>query len=248
MNATTTVPELHRRILFALLWPVVRLCRRFQVPLDVLEGLTRLAYYEELRRSGKATQADVARIFGTSLRTVVGVEKRYRTEFLAPEYEVALSRRIEEALSVSEESAAALSERLDEDASAVQRALTELVAAGRLERIEADGAPIFRYRDNHPSLVRADLLSRIDGLKHQLEVLYAAVQQRFVPEDDDRPSVARTLSFLGTKEDVDKLAEELVRTLRLSAIDVEERALTEGGHDRYGLTFALAATEKPHEG
>lgn len=249
MNARATVPELQRRLIFSLLWPAVAICRRFRVPLDVLEGLCRLAYYEELRRGGQVTQAEVAETFGTSLRTVVGVERRYRSSFLAPEYEVELSRRVEEALTVSEHDADGLASQLEAEQSHVRQALEGLVAAGRAQRrTDEDGVRHYAFVERHQSLVRADVLSRIDGLKHQLEVVLATVRRRFFTDDDQRPSVARTLSFLGLEDDVEALGDELVRSLRLRAIDVEERALREGGHERYGLTMALAATKDPHEG
>ena len=251
MSARASIPELQRRLIFSLLWPAVAVCRRFQVPLDVLERLCRLAYYEELRRGGKLTQVEVARIFGTSLRTVVAVERKYRGGFLAPEYEVELYRRVEEALTVRSTTAEDMAVQLEADEDAVRRTLDGLVGAGRAEATPAGDTVEFSFLERHPSLVRADLLSRIDGLKHQLEVLVSAVSRRFFDEGDTgkrRPSVARTVSFLGISDDVEALADELVRMLRLRAIDVEERALRKGGHERYGLTMALAATEDTRNG
>lgn len=246
MNVQTTVPELQRRLIFVLLWPAVSICRRFRVPLDVLEGLTRLAYYEELRRNRGATQAEVADIFGTSLRTVVGIQKRYTSDFLNPEYETELARRVEEALTVGEHTVDSLAGSLDESALNVDAALQDMVAAGRA-RVEGEGR--YSVSEAHRSLVEADLLSRVDGLKHQLEVLVAAVMDRFFNATDAKPSVARTLSFRGTEAGVQSLIDGLIRELRLRAIDTEEDALRSGGHQQYGLaqyglTMALAATKR----
>ncbi len=244
MSELPPVPELQRRLVFVLLRPVMAICRRLRVPLDMLEELCRLAYYEELRRRGSATQAEVAEVFGTSLRTVVGVGRGYRGAFLAPEYEVELSRRIEEALTERAATADALAGRLNVELKETRRALMGLVAAGRVAMVDGEGDDAtYGYVEKHPSLVRADLLTRLDGLRHQLEVLGTAVERRFLDDRDPRPSMARTVSFLGGPEEVEALADELVRTLRLRAIDVEERALRQGGHDRYGLTMALAATD-----
>lgn len=250
MSGRPTIPELERRLIFGLLWPVVAMCRHFRVPLEVLERLCRLAYYEELRRGGQVTQAEVARIFGTSLRTVVGVERSYRSDFLQPHQEVERSRRLEEALAPGERSGEELAAELDEDIEDIQRALDSMVAGGRAVRHNGgESAPRFGLRERYQSLVRDDLHSRLAGLKHQLEVLLSAVHQRFFPSEAPPPSVARTLSFVAKPEDVDTLIAELIRSVRLQAIDVEERALQgTGGYERYGLTIALAATKDPDEG
>ncbi len=245
MTDEATIPELERRLISALLQPVVSMCRRFRVPLNELEGLCRVAYYEELRHRGdKATQAEVAEVFGTSLRTVVGVEKRYQGRFDADDAETTRWRRVEQALTSEGQSVEALAGQLDIDNGELRRTLSGLVAAGRaVVEADAEGIESFVRTERYRSLVRADLVARIDGLKHQLEVVESAVRRRFVETDDERPAVARTLSFLGTEADVAKLADLLVKTLRLEAIDVEERALEGGGYQRYGATFAVAPVD-----
>ena len=247
VNAQTTIVELQRRLIFTLLWPVAALCKRFQIPLDELQKLARLAYYEELRR-GDATQSEIAEIFGTSLRTVVGVSKRYRSDFLSPEGATELLRRLEEALAVGGQTVDSLSEQLGASPDDVRRALTGMLAAGRAQHETVDGEERYRLSQRYQSLVRDDLLSRMDGLKHQLQVLLAAVNQRFLQDDNNLPSTARTLSFVGTPEDVEAMINDLVRECRLRAIDVEESALRAGSHDRYGLTIALAATGETRKG
>jgi len=247
VSSLATIPELQRRLIFTLLWPVVSMCRRFRVPLDVLEQLTRLAYYEELRRGEKATQAQVADVFGMSLRTVVGLERQYRSEFLAPEYEVELSRQLEELLGQGERTAQELAELVEAPITDVQRALSNLVAAGQARRVETDGAARYVLSERYQSLVRDDLISRVDGLKHQLQVLVSAITRRFFANGGGGPSVARTLAFVGSADDVDAMADDLIRALRMHAIDVEEKALKHGSYDRYGLTLALAATSDVDE-
>ena len=87
-------------------------------------------------------------------------------------------------------------------------------------------------------------MARIDGLKHQLEVMTATVKSRFLEESGDRPSMARTLSFMGRPEHVSEMADAVVRDLRLKAIDVEESALSETGYQRYAVTVALAPLDE----
>ena len=244
MDGTAPIPELQRRVIYALLQPVVALCRRFHVPLDVIEGLTRLAYYEELRRRGNATQSQVAEVFGTSLRTVVGVERRFRTDFLTPEYEMELARRLEEALGAGPRGSDELAAELAAAGAGVARSLASLAGTGRVIASGSNGDEHFALSGRFQSLVRDDLLGRIDGLRHQLEVLTAAVTARFLGDGDERPSVARTLAFLGRPEDVQTMIDELVRALRLRAIDVEERALEGGPRERYGVTMAIAPIDE----
>ena len=78
-------PELQRRLVFSLLRPVARLSALFDLPLKSLEELARLAYLEQLRRGGAASQAEIAEAMQMSVRTVASLEKRYRGDFLAPE-------------------------------------------------------------------------------------------------------------------------------------------------------------------
>ena len=240
MSGVPSVTELERRVLFALVGPAAAWCRKMRVPLNELEQLSKLAYYEELRHRGNATQAEVADVFGKSLRTIVEVERQYRSTFLAPEYEESLSRRVEEALTDAPQTATALALAVDADPNDVERVVGALNVIGRV-----DGDPESGYVRSTElrSLVRDDLLARIDGLKHQLEVLMATVNNRFAHDKKQMPSMARTLAFLGTRESIEEMGRAIARELRLRAIEVEEHALQEGGYERYGLTFALAATE-----
>lgn len=237
MNAT--VPELQRRLLYALLQPAIGFCRRFRIPIDVLEQLSRLAYYDALRSRG-AKQAEVAEVFGKSLRTVVTVERLYRTDFLAPEEEVRTARRLEEALAEGPASTADLAARLELDPAETDRLVQGLVEAGRALPVPSDGPERFVLAERFLSLVKDDLLARLGGLHHQLEVILATVQRRFFAAVDGRPSAARTLSFVGTPAEVQALGEELIRVLRARAVEVEERSLEQPGHERYAVTFALA--------
>ena len=244
MQEEPTTPELQRRIVYALLQPVAAWCGRFRLPLSTLEQLARLAYYEDLRRRGGATQTEVAERFGKSLRTVVGIERQYRGDFLAPAHEEELARRVLETIASGELRAADVAAELDIDVGEARRALAGLVRTGHASR-DGDG----RYRRSQPfqSLVRDDLLARLAGLRHQLQVISATLDKRFFGRRGGKPAVARTLSFLATEEDARALADSLPRQLRVAAIDLEERALENGGHEQFGLTFALAPTRNDED-
>jgi hypothetical protein len=234
-SATPSVLELQRRLVFSLLRPVARLSRLFRLPLGTLEDLCRLAYFEELRRGGATPQAEVARIFGRSLRTVGQLEREYRDDFLAPEHEVERTRRLEDALESGPLTAAEAATRLGESADELRGVLEGLAAAGRVHRLPDD-----RFALNHAfaSLVRQDLTGRIDGLNHQLDVVTAAILTRFF--NPSAPMIARTLSFVADPATVEALAQRLAREMRATCGDAEEAALESGRAHRYGATLALA--------
>ncbi|MFN3198487.1 MAG: hypothetical protein ACE366_08735 [Bradymonadia bacterium] len=240
----TSIPEHQRRLVYSLLRPVARLCRRFHLPLKAVEELCRLAYYEELKRTPDLTQTDMARLLGTSLRTVGNLAHQHRGDFLSPEQEQGLAREIEEALSHGPLSLDGLIAALTHvSPDQIQRLLPSLVDSGRLTA-EAGSPVTYRLEPAWVSLVREDMQARIDGLNHQLDVIAAAVRTRFLAIDE-RPAVARTLSFAGTPEDMQKLGRAIAQQLRVLCSEAEEDALEAGGHQRYAVTFALAPVDEP---
>lgn len=234
-----TVLELQRRLVFSLLRPAARLSRLFRLPLGTLEDLCRLAYFEEVRRGGATPQAEVARIFGRSLRTVGQLERASRENFLAPEHEVERTRRLEDALEAGPLTAAEAAERLGESADELRGVLEGLAAAGRVDRL-ADGR--FALDHTFVSLVRQDLTARIDGLNHQLDAVTAALLTRFF--NPSAPTLARTLSFVADPATIEALGQRLAREMRAACGDAEEAALVEGRAEgrveRYAATLALA--------
>lgn len=242
-----SVPELQRRLVFSLLRPAVRLCRFFRLPLKTLEDLCRLAYFEELRHRGDTPQAEIARTFGKSLRTVGTLERQYRTNFFAPERELEFARRVESVFEhgsrTTAEVEAALADDADATADEIERAVEGLLSAGRIVVEARDGdCPRYALDRRFISLVQSDLEARVDGLNHQLDVIAAAVRSRFLAPR--RRAIARSLAFVAHPDDVEALGEALVRALRDRCSDAEETALEAGGYERYGVTLALAPMEK----
>ena len=216
-----------------MLRPAVRLCRRFRIPLKPFLQLCRLAYFEELR-DDERTHVEVARIFDMSLRTVGSLEAEYKAgEFLAPEDEITLSRHVETALGDGSFTTAEIAAALDQDEERIQLVLEGLAGAGRV--FTDDG----RWRMNHAyvSLVKTDLRSRLDGLRHQLEVVAATVHTRFL--SDRRPAMARTFSIEGRADVMERLAQELVKEVRGQCGDAEDASLTGGSTEGFAITIAL---------
>ncbi len=228
-------PELNRRLVFSLLRPAAQLARRLRMPLKTLEELCRLAYFEQMRRSGETAQADVARMMDKSLRTIGSLEKQYRGEFLAPETEVEFSRRVEAAFDGGPTTLDAVVEHLGLPRPQVEQAVAALMLAGRITRLD-DGTLAQDRR--FVSLVRGDMKARVDGLNHQLDIVTAAVSSLFL--EPKQPAVARALSFVATDEGLDALGAKLIQCFREHCIEAEEQALKQGGFKSVGATFALA--------
>ncbi len=232
--------ELQRRLVYSLLRPVARFSRLFRMPLKSVEELCRLACYEAARRGG-APQHELARALGRSLRTIGAIEKRSREDFLAPEREVELGRRVEEAFDAGEATLEEAAARIGEPLESFRPVAEGLVATGRLEKL-ADGR--LRLDRRFRSLVRGDLQARVDGLNHQLDVIGQAMRARFLTPKGR--GTARTLSFVASEEEMDKLTAELVRLFRAHCTEAEENTLDSGdAYRRYGVTFALAPLEDP---
>ncbi len=231
-------PELQRRLIFSLLRPVVRLSRRFHLPLKTLEELCRLAYFEEIRRRGEIPQAEVARRFGKSLRTIGSLERRYRSNFFAPEEELEFARRVEERFEEEPSSVEEIAEGLNSSLDEIRRVVESLSAAGRLKESSPARYSIER---SFRSLMREDLKARIDGLNHQLDIIAAAVRARFLAPRGN--AIARSLSFVAHTEDMEALGDTLIKALREQCGAAEEAALKRGSFQQVGVTLALAPME-----
>ena len=225
--------ELQRRLVFSLLRPVARIAHRFRLPLKSIEELARLAYYAEARRD-QTPQAEVAVRFGKSLRTIGGLERQLRSDFLAPEAEVEAFRRVEAALEQGPLDVEAVAKRTGLPSGDVARLMRGLTTTGRAKK-QTDGT--YALDHSYRSLVQQALKARIDGLNHQLDVVLAAVQGRFLAPE--REAMARSFDFVVRPEDVQSLADAIVRGLRTQVIDAEEAALKTGGFQGYGVTVAL---------
>jgi hypothetical protein len=207
--------------------------------------LCRLAYFEELRRRGEMTHAEMALLLGTSVRTIGHLERQYRGNFFAPEEDEEQRRRAEAVLRDGPATTAAVARALRAPEADARALLEALRAEGRVE-FDADAEPpAWRLHPSFRGLVRADFNARVDGLDHQLAVLIEALRCRFL--DADGPSVTRTLGFVGRPEDVERLCRDLVRATRNAVVDVEEAGLRAGGTREFAVTLALAPARPEEE-
>ncbi len=234
-----SLAELKRRLTYTLIKPAMRLSRLFRLPLGTVEELCRMAYFEEVRIRGKASQAETAQLMGKSLRTVGSLERRYRGGFLAPETELELTRDLEDALANEPLALEELHRRVAQiDVAEVKRLVDGLVNVKRVEvRRGQDGVRRYALNPSYVSLVRDDVDAQLDGLGHQLKVIVAAVRSRFF--ERRHPAVARTLNFVADPEQMEALGDDFIMELRRRCIDAEEAALKKKIRGRYAVTFVL---------
>ncbi|MEM6929077.1 MAG: hypothetical protein AAF602_19215, partial [Myxococcota bacterium] len=86
--------ELKQRVVYSLMRAAARVGVRLQLPLKSVTSLLQMAYFQEAREARGLNLDAIAALFGTSLRTVSTLHHRFRSDFFAPEQEVALRRAI----------------------------------------------------------------------------------------------------------------------------------------------------------
>jgi hypothetical protein len=233
------VVELSARLLFSLLRSAARLAARFDLPLDRLVELTQLAYFQEIRRDAPRDMGRVARKLGVSLRTAGSLSKKMRGDFLAPEVQVQKLRKLTGILLDGPlKKSALLPAMTDGDSIALERALKLLEENDWLSVSGQADDPTYALKTTLRSFVSDDLNRRIDGLNHQLDILTASIQQRFLA-GNDKTARARSWFFAARDEDIPGFIEETVKDLRHGAIDLEEAALKTDTYKRYGVTIAI---------
>ncbi len=202
-----------------------------------------MAYFEEIRIHGEASQARTAALMGKSLRTVGHLERQYRAGFLTGEAELEQVREVEGALDESPSTLQEVRERVSHiDGERIELILERLVGVGRA-RLDGGGQRRYTLNPAFISLVGDDVDAQLDGLRHQLDVIISAVRARFLQAG--RPAVARTLSFVADSAEVEAMADGFVMDLRRGCIEAEEAALKRRIRERYAVTFVLTPIPPP---
>lgn len=237
LSSSSMLIELASRLVYSLLRAAVRVAARFRMPMDRFVQLSQVAYFEEHRHRAPKDLARVAQALDLSLRTAGTLNRRgKKDEFFRPEREIEPLRRVAAALKRGPKTQRALEQSLtDIEPPQLQRALEVLLEN---EWVEQQGQR-YALRSGIRSYVHDDMGRRIDGLNRQMDVLASSVWARFVTQDE-RPGLGRTWVFSAREEDLAPMFEKTVHNLRHQAIDLEEKALKEGGGQQYGITIALA--------
>ena len=244
-HTETSFTEFKRRLVYTVLKPAVRLARMLRFPLGTVEELCRMAYFEEVRVRGGASQAETASLMGKSLRTIGSLERQFRSDFFAPERELELAREVESTLSQVPLTLTEIQQQVPhlslED---VTRLIESLLAVGRVSCIEAElGAESYVLDAKFVSLVEDNVSGKLDGLLNQLDVILEAIKSRFF-NLSEHPAHARTLTFSADPSMMESLGDELILELRQRCIEAEELAIKHNINEQYAVTFVLTPITK----
>jgi transposase-like protein len=237
------VREMQLRLVYSLLKPAVRAAARFGIPIRTLGELLRLAYFEQLSRSGLSV-GEIAKRFGQTPRHMRSLAQRLKEDFFRAERDVGLAREVEalvaERTPSEEELAAALASW---DPAEVRAAIAELVAEERIER-DADGR--LHMAKQYVVLRSDEFHHRIDSLNHLLDGTYRAVLHRLV-FDDRETAMMKTISFSALPAELVGFLRRLEGELRRELAALDESATYQGQAEQrftIALTLAPAGEEK----
>lgn len=196
--------ELRRRVLYALFAPAAKIAAGFGVPLAEMKRLVETAYYHEAKRRN-LSMSEAMEMMGISISKAALLSRQLKNNFMAPDLEYALPRRIEYMLWAGPMTFSRINQALPAvDAVEVQSAVEALLADGCI-RVVASRAreDVFKLITRQSRRVWSTWLARLDGLHNALDSVTDAVRGRFF--QPDRPAFARTVTFHASKEDLGRL-------------------------------------------
>ncbi len=223
------------RLVYSLLKPVVSAASRFRIPMRTVSELTRLAYYEHLRRDG-LSQGAIGKRLGQTERHMRSLEQRLKGDFFEAEKDVGLVREVENELSRGARSREELSKSLSSwEVEEVEAAIDELIAEKRIEESEAGG---LRLAKRYVLLTSDKFHHRIDALNNFLDAMYRGLTHRLV-HDNRETAMLKTISFSAPREQLVAFAKELEAEIRLKIAALEEQGEFQGETERYALGLLL---------
>jgi len=216
--------ELGERVIYALLRPAARLALAFGVSIKDVGDWLQMAYFHEARARGLKLR-HIADILDVSPRKAALLSKQLKHNFLDVEVEVALPRRVEFLLWAGPLSAARITQALQGDSAAIERALKKLVADGRV-KVEPGATPRYAVVRGEFRLVdEAGWLSRIDGLDTLLGSVANTTFSRFFGGAAQKAaSFARTAGLRVRKADLPTLQKLYQETLWPALVALDEAA------------------------
>jgi len=229
--------ELQRRVLYAIVRPLVRLAEAFRVPLAEVVDLVQTAYFHHLRDKGLKLAAIGERL-AISERGAKRLAKQLRETFLDAERRYDLPVRIEFMVWATPMSRTKVKQVLGVPGRDVEEAIDQLIGEGRLLEEEEGRTPRLVVNRRVNSLVRDTWLTRIGGLNSFLGNLSDAVYGRFFRAEPQ--ALARTLSFLVRRGDEGELERIFTEVLvpAIQALDERGQAADEAESFRLSLCWA----------
>jgi hypothetical protein len=235
------IEELRERVLFSLLGPAVRMAERYRVPLKSLSNALELAYFHQLRSSGRKLK-EITPILDVGSRKGAELSRKMKSLFFEPERAAGVPRQIEHMLWPGPLSEARIKQLLGVGADEVDAALDGLVDDGRAEREEitrknGSKAMVYRLVRSSSRLVGSSWVARVDGLNWLLRAVANVIEARFFGESDDE-AFARVVTvhlLPHQKERLVRLYEDVIWPV-LSELDRE----AEGDEEAEVIDFVLA--------
>jgi len=229
--------ELQRRVLYAVVRPLVRLADAFRIPLSEVLDLVQVAYFHHLRDKGLRL-ADVGERLAISERSAKRLAKQLRETFLDADRRYDLPVKIEFMVWATPMSRAKVNQLLTGvDARSVDRVIDQLIDEGRL--VEEEGrTPRLMVNQRVNTLVRDTWLTRIGGLNSFLGNLGDAVFGRFFRAEPR--AMARTLNFLIRREDREQLERFFMETLVPAVQALDEAGQADDDAERFRMSLCWA--------
>lgn len=223
--------EYKQRVVYSLLRAAARIGLRLGLPLAQIGDLLQMAYFQEAREQRDLKLDAIAELFGKSLRTVSALHRRFRSDFFAPEREVALRRAVASVVNHAPADAARLAAAFP--GVDLQPVLDDLLREGTLVQV----GETYERNPNAHEFTGPDVKARIDGLNRQMDILAETVWQRLI-EGSDR-GLARTYVFRASDADRRALVDAVQQLIRHRAVAADRAAGADDG--QVGITFAAAA-------
>ncbi len=226
MDEKNVHQEIVNRLLFSIVKPYAKFAAKNVIGLKSAMQWCELAYFHELKGQDLKMR-EIADAMNVSMRKVADLSKKLKRNFLKPEEEVELTRRIEFALWVEPLSAARLAQTLSSDQSDIDEALETLLSQNQIVRIVDSGVQTYSLEHRTRRLVDPQWAAKIDGLNHLLDTVFQTIMCRFIEERED--SFARTLQMRIRVEDTAKLKQFYESTIFpfLEGLDEEAKKSNE---------------------
>lgn len=214
--------ELRNRVIYALMLPAVRVANHFEIPLKEMKRWVETAYYDEVH-SDEMTVREAADRLDVSTSKISLLSRQLKENFLRPELEDRIERRIEFMLWAEPLSLARIQQVLTDVSDAdVEQAVETLLEDDRVRVDDSGRTTTYRLNIEASRRTWDSWLTRIDGLENALSNLADAVFGRFF-RDEDR-ALARTLTFRIPRDAHEELRKFYEERLFPFVEDLDERA------------------------
>jgi len=193
--------EFVRRVFYSMIGGALKLAADEELSLKEVNHWVETATFHVLKDRGMKMR-EISEALDISMRKAANLSNQLKQNFLEPEREHTLPRRIEFMLWSEPLSRSRLLQVMEVDESELDDALEILV---KQERVVLEDGRSPRYHIASPTrrIVGRSWMGRIDGLNNLMNSAYGTIRARFF--DQDERAFARTIQFSVRPEDLPKL-------------------------------------------